>query len=243
MVPGPSHLPDSLLVGERRETRHQGGQMTLHGSDLTSLKARINLFHPGVLGLPSLELFPWEIMAVAVRPRGEAVPVDGVNRVPGMESVPFLTPWLSDTCLGDSDMKVTHSPWIFKLKLWAGNQVGGTATSWDILDPFQMPSGPPVSSSTWLVSLRLVGPKASLLLNWWKNWFLKSKELAEWGLEPGPLNVDPKAFSPVILSLSSVIFDWNVWQWYLSSKIPRFVSILCPPLWERGEEGDPWWIT
>lgn len=57
MVLGPSHLPDSLLVGER-ETRRQGGQMTLHGSDLTSLNARINLFHPGVLGLPSLELLP-----------------------------------------------------------------------------------------------------------------------------------------------------------------------------------------
>ena len=56
---------------------------------------------PGVLGLPYLEFLPWDIMAVAVRPRGEAVPVDEVNRVPGIECsihdtmiIRYLPGWL-----------------------------------------------------------------------------------------------------------------------------------------------------
>lgn len=63
--------------------------MTLRGSGLTRLNARI--FQPGALGLPSVEFLPQNIMAVAVRPRGEAVPVDDINSVPGIESVPFMT--------------------------------------------------------------------------------------------------------------------------------------------------------
>ena len=54
--------------------------------------------------------------------------------------------------------------------------------------------------------------------------------VVEWGLEPGPLSVGAKAFLAVILSLSSVTFDRNAWQWYLSAKIQSCVLILCLPL-------------